>query len=102
MTNFRVIVRDNFHYMDKSEEYESGTFATYELALSHSKRIIDNFLALQRKPGMTKEELYRQYTSFGEDPFISPDDSHEGFSAWTYAKNRCRQICDEEWWHDDY
>ena len=100
ITDFAVIVRDNFHYMDESEQYESGRFKTYEEALVHSKQIVDDFLATSRKTGMTKEQLYRLYTSFGDDPFVSPDPGTQRFSAWAYAEMRCRQICDEEWWHD--
>jgi len=48
------------------------------------------------RPGISAEQLYDRYTSFGADPFImvidGMDDTAE-FSAWRYAKERCRQMC---------
>jgi hypothetical protein len=37
-------------------------------------------------------EMYKQYTMFGEDPWISSDDPDCKFSAWDYAKERCREL----------
>ena len=40
----------------------------------------------------TAEELFSQYTSFGEDAWISSDDASCNFSAWQYAKERCAEF----------
>jgi len=91
---FTVVVADNFHYMDKSENYEHGKFETLEAAIAASKRIVDEFLSSALKPGMTADELYSQYTSFGDDPYvIGSDEPGVPFSAWTYAKARCSELC---------
>jgi hypothetical protein len=95
---YRVLVDDNFHYMDESERYELGPFATLAEALAASCRIVDEFLLSAYKPGMTAEQLYVGYTGFGEDPFIIPDASEETaveFSAWDYAKRRCEVMCSQ-------
>jgi hypothetical protein len=42
---------------------------------------------------MPAEGLYRQYTTFGRDPYIVPADDASKFSAWDYAKERCTAIC---------
>jgi hypothetical protein len=42
---------------------------------------------------MSFKELYEGYTGFGEDPFIRSDDKKCFFSAWTYAKKRCTELC---------
>ena len=50
----------------------------------------------QYQPGMSAEDLYKRYTSFGEDPFIvviDGTDNDANFSAWRYAKERCGAIC---------
>lgn len=92
--SFKVVVADNFHYMDESEHYEHETFPTLELAVEASKLIVDEYLASAYKPGMSASELYDSYVSFGEDPFIvSPDVKGVLFSAWTYARERCDVIC---------
>jgi len=43
---------------------------------------------------MTAEELYDQYVSFGDDPFIrSEDKKGSESSAWDYAKQRSEELC---------
>lgn len=88
---YRVCVDDNFHFMDESERYELGEFESQEEALAAAKDIVDRGLETVYKPGMSAEELFGNYTMFGEDPFIVPEDSE--FSAWEYARKRCFQIC---------
>jgi hypothetical protein len=91
---FTVVIADNFHYMDESEKYEHGKFETLEAAILASKRIVDEFLISAMKPGMTADALYRQYTSFGDDPYIvGSKEPGVPFSAWTYAKARCSALC---------
>jgi hypothetical protein len=91
---FIVRVRENSHYMDESEAYDHGTFATYAEAEAACRKIVDEFLASSRKSGMGAEALFRIYTLFGEDPAIdSAGPSGERFSAWDYARKRCRELC---------
>ncbi|MBI4590864.1 MAG: hypothetical protein HY725_18730 [Candidatus Rokubacteria bacterium] len=93
---YRVPVDDNFHYMDESERYELGEFDTLETAVAACKRIVDEFLISNYRPGMTAGELYGQYAFFGEDPFVVY--SGQGsvpFSARDYAAERGEQICHE-------
>ena len=102
MTNinkpFAVKIYDNYHYMDESETYISGTYATHEEAVEHCRQIVDEFLLGNYKPGMTGGELNEGYRSFGEDPMVSYDTSETKeieprFSAWGYAEQRCQEIC---------
>ena len=91
---FRVLVDDNFHYMDESERYEHGSFATAEAAVVAARAIVDTYLKSAYRPGMTAEQLFESYTSFGEDPFIVGEGVEKvAFSAWTYAKERCGALC---------
>jgi hypothetical protein len=93
MPSYTVLVDDNFHYQDEGERYQHGTFPTYEEAVAACRRIVDEFLATHHRPGQTEAELYAQYTSFGEDPLISPDDADARFSGWAYARERCAELC---------
>ena len=43
--------------------------------------------------GANGDELYESYASFGEDPYIVPEPEGKHFSAWEYAKQRCRKLC---------
>lgn len=88
---YTVLVDDNFHYMDESYRYKLGDFPTCEAAISACKSIVDSFLQDHHKLGMTAEELYQGYTTYGEDPFIYSRECR--FSAWTYAKARCTVLC---------
>ena len=87
---FTVVVADNFHYMDESENYEHGKFETLEAAIAASKRIVDEFLASAILPGMTADALHAQYTSFGDDPSVTFSDLlDEGLCfGWSESKRR--------------
>ena len=90
---YRVLVDDNFHYMDEAERYELGAFARLDAAIAAAKAIVDTYLAATYKPGMTAHDLFASYTAFGEDPFIlAPDQTDVSFSAWEYAKQRCEDV----------
>jgi hypothetical protein len=92
---YRVIVADNFHYMDESKHYTLGEFNTLETAIAACRKIVDDDLDHSFKPGMTAKELYEFYTLFGEDPFVraTPDQPASTFRAWHYAKQRAFEIC---------
>ena len=90
---YSVFVDDNFHYMDESERYKLGDFATLEEAIAACKRMVDEFLKDEVSPDLSAAERCAQYTGFGPDPFIVTDDpavEAPAFSAWNYAKERCQ------------
>jgi hypothetical protein len=95
MPNYRVLVNENARYMDESERSDHGVFASAEDALAACKAMIDDELNTMHSPGMSAEELYRLYIGFGPDPFVvplDPDDASIEFSAWSYAKQRCKEV----------
>jgi hypothetical protein len=95
MSRYKVLVDDNFDYMDEDRRYEHGVYPTVEEAISACKRIVDSNLAGFLKPGMTASELYDAYRGFGDDPFIvclKPDEEPVRFSAWEYAEERSRVV----------
>lgn len=95
MTDFELFVDDNYHYMDEESRYRAGTFPSYDEALAKAKAIVDEFLEDSHQPGMTSKELFEGYIGFGEDPFIVPAGEPD-FSAWEYARERCRELCRDE------
>ena len=88
---FKVLVDDNFHYMDESHRGSLGDLETAEAAVTAAKAIVDQYLNSAHTPGMTADALLPSYRMFGEDPFIVGADVD--FSAWEYARARCREIC---------
>ena len=100
MPRYKVMVDDNFHYMDSGYRYEHGTHETVEEAIAACRGIIDRSLKDGYEPGISAEALYNGYVSFGDDPFIVVFDGtndNAKFSAWSYAKERSRVICGEPW-----
>jgi hypothetical protein len=97
MPKCRVLVNENARYMDESERSDHGVFPNAEKAIAACKAMVDDELnTMQQRPGMTAEELYRLYVGFGPDPFVvplNPQDPDIEFSAWTYAKEKCKKLC---------
>lgn len=77
--------------MDKSAEYNSGTFDTYEEAVSKCKAILDDFLESAYQPGETAEQLYGTYVQYGGAPLIWGEDLGD-FDSNRYARMRCNEI----------
>ena len=96
MVRYKVLVDDNAHYMEEDERSEYGMFDTLAEAVAACRHIVDRSLAHLCRAGMTAAELYDEYTSFGDDPFIvalEGSDPTARFSACNYASERSRQIC---------
>jgi len=96
MPRYRVEVDDNFHYQDSDERWEKGTYETVEEALAVCREIVDQSIMEGYRTGISAEALYGHYVRFGDDPFIVGLDGMDTgilFSAWNYAKERCRVIC---------
>lgn len=91
MSRYTVYVDDNYHSMDDSSRYKLGEFEDCQSAVAACKRIVDECLA-RCSHDCPAEELYRQYKAGGEDPWISTGDPGCHFSAWEYAKARCREL----------
>jgi hypothetical protein len=95
--SYRYVVQvdDNFDYQNEEKRYTHSEHVDPAVALQTAKDIVDACLGELHKPSMSAEDLYRAYTSFGEDPFIQTrDPGFARFSAWSYAKQRCKVICD--------
>jgi hypothetical protein len=94
MSRYKVVVDDNFHYMDEDERSEHGTFATAAEALDACRRRVDESLLPEFKDGDTADELYERYASFGDDPFVVVlgDAPKVEFSAHIYARERAHEL----------
>jgi hypothetical protein len=90
---YTVYVDDNFHYMDESKRYKLGEYEKAEDAVKAAQRIVDEFLVSNYQIGMTADDLYLNYLSFGKEPFIVPASEEPPFSAWDYAKRQSVRIC---------
>ena len=100
MSQYSVMIDDNFHYMDEQHRLHFGMFSTAEEAVAACRKIVDDWLESHKKSGMTAEDLYEHYVAFGEDPFVAPTDdatavdkTRWSFGAWAYAKERAKLLC---------
>jgi hypothetical protein len=97
-SRYKVMVDDNFHYQNKDERREQGVYNTLHEAAAVCRGIVDTSLEEGYRAGFSAKELYDHYVSFGDDPFIvilGGGDERAEFSAWSYAKERCRVICQD-------
>jgi hypothetical protein len=92
---YRVMVDDNFHFMDESERTTAGDFDTLEAAHECCRKIVEESLDHLRQQGMTAEELREAWGHFGDDPFVRvpPGGPPSTFSACDYAKRRASEMC---------
>ena len=91
---FTVFVDDNGHYRDEPARYRKGDYATWDEAVTICREMVDDYLASAHRPGMSADDLFRNYTAFGEDPFVVPVPDGLAWSSWDYARARCDEICD--------
>jgi hypothetical protein len=94
MAPYKVMVDDNFHYMDEDERWELGRFATAGEALAACRKLVDESLIEEYRDGATADQLFDRYTSFGDEPFVVALDGAPkvDFSARTYAEQRAREL----------
>jgi hypothetical protein len=88
---YEVFVDDNARYMDDSHRRRHGAFADAADAVLACRSIVDAFFETANLD-CTADELFAQYCTFGDDPFIVTDDASCTFSARQYAKARCHAL----------
>jgi hypothetical protein len=88
---YTVFVDDNFHYMDESKPYRLGEFEDCSSAVEACKKIVDEFFGTCSLDN-NDAEIFKQYTFFGEDPWILSVDSECKFSGWNYARERAKAL----------
>ena len=94
MGKYVVYIDDNFHYMEEGSRIKLGQFEICEEAVNACKGIVEEYFSkLESKHSF--KELWEGYMLYGEDPFIVTDDANCKFSAWDYAKQRCKEFSSE-------
>jgi len=76
--------------------YAARWRASSSAVVEASTKIVEEYLRSAYQPGMSAQDLFSNYVSFGEDPFIIATPSKETevlFSARDYAKRRCDELC---------
>lgn len=91
MKPYIVYIDDNFHYMDESERIKIGDYDDCQSAIVVCKTMGDKFLA-GCDSNCTADEMFKHYTSCGEDPWIASKNQDCKFSAWDYAKDDGRVL----------
>jgi hypothetical protein len=92
---YKIYVDDNYHYMDKSERYSVGSYASLEEAVNKCKEITIKSLKNFYEKGITPEALSAQWSMFGEDPYVFGGDGAVPFSARKFVSTElCNEIVD--------
>lgn len=93
---YTVKVDDNFHYMDESERYDDGSYATLEEAIKRCEEITIESLKNFYEKGIDPGKLMAQWAMFGEDPFIIGGTGKPPFSAREFiSEELCSRIIKE-------
>ncbi len=96
MAPYKVMVDDNFHYMDEDERWEFANVTTADEALAACRKLVDWSLLREYewRRGQTAELLFDRYVSFGDEPFVVASEGAEKieFSARTHARERAELI----------
>ena len=92
---YRVIVDDNYHYMDEDERSVLGEYSTYAEALAAARKMVEDFFA-DPEQDMTPTQAYEAYTMMGDDPWIEAFGGAPApktrFSAWGHAKKHSKRL----------
>lgn len=93
---FQIFIADNWDYHESSR-VPVASCDTLAEAIAECQSRVDADLRGLRKPGMEPQALFEAYTTYGEDPWILGGKLNDPvpFSAWDYARERCKEICRE-------
>jgi len=85
------------HHEPQTQVRRIGEYAMMNEAVAAAKKLIDEFLQRERKPGMDAKALFAAYQAQGEYPFIFRDDDKTinvpGFNHAHYAMTRAAELC---------
>ncbi len=83
-----VIITDNWHFMDQSEDYALPPFESEAAAIAAAVEQVERDLSYSFSIGRSGDEAWEAWCRFGVTPVLSgPHPS--SFSAVAYARWRC-------------
>src|SRR5437870_5325213 len=88
----RLLVQDFSDYGECDAAREVGSLATRAEALAAAQARVGACLEEFYVAGIGAEELFQQWSLFGEDVFLLPDEGVPPFSAMDYARDRSREM----------
>ena len=92
---FKVLVDDNYNYMDESARYEAGTYESLEEAVNKCKELTIESLKDFHEEGIDADTLKAQWSLFGDDPFVFGGEGSVPFSARAFISTElCQEIID--------
>lgn len=95
MLLYQVMVDDIYIHHDSEAQVIAGVFTSYQEAETLAKAIIDSFLLNNHTDAMYWQQLFSFYLECGVDPFIVPEQDLSAFNAHIYAKQKCRELCEQ-------
>jgi hypothetical protein len=77
---------------DEPSRRKIGEYATRAEAIAAAEARLDQGLHELLTPQITAAELFQQWTLFGEDVYLAPNDGPPPFDAYEYARRRSREL----------
>ena len=94
---YKVLVDDNYHYMDESKRSAVGSYDSLEEAINKCRELTIESLEHFFETGITPAKLSAQWAMFGEDPYIVGADGSVPFSARKFITTElCQEIVDSK------
>lgn len=89
---YKVVVAEHSHYRDESAQSAGEFYKDRMEAEEACREIVRNSLpgTIEGLSLREREDRFKSYMMFGEDPFIVTDDPICRFSASSYARSLCR------------
>ena len=84
----KLFVQDQNEYGNPAAAREVATFTTRAAAVAAAQARVEVCLDEFFVAGISAAELWQQWSLFGEDVFLRPDDGAPPFSAMDYARVR--------------
>lgn len=88
----QVCIEEFSRFHEEGARRTVTTHESREDAVESAKALVDSGLLELWHPGMAPDYLITQWTVFGEDVFLFPDDGNPKFSAMDYARTRSREL----------
>jgi hypothetical protein len=94
---YKVVVLDNFHFMDPSEETVAGVYLARSAAIAKAERIVEGSLRALHRRGMTAKQIMEAWHSFGDNAVVVATGRSRpaDFSGLDFAEKQAVEIAYE-------
>lgn len=89
---YKVVTKEGKFCVRPAVSNDVCVYNDEKMAVAECKKLINEYLMLLYKPGMSEQALFRMFEMFGSEAYFLVDDKHMAFSPWDYAEQSARDI----------